>query len=110
MTPDQIEEALEQPEFNKPLQELATARIAMEDATVAYGSALGEAVTQKDLDEASQELDDMEYEFFEKMASPFGELAGHEDAPTEIIKAYYLGIKARLLKPENRIKEAMNNG
>ncbi len=103
MTPDQIEAALEQPEFHKPLMELARARIALEAATDEYVRVFGETVGP----DVYEDLDDRENDFFEDMAGPFGETAGHEDAPADVIKAYYNTLKTTLLSPQHRLKAAL---
>lgn len=108
MTPDQIEEALEQPEFNKPLQELAKARIAFEPIAENYYTASGGTFDSDEAEAMTETLDEREYEYFENMALPFGDTADHEDSAAEIIREVYKGIKANLLKPENRLKEALS--
>ncbi len=104
MTPDQIEAALEQPEFHNPLRELAKARIALESATDSYVGVFGETVGP----DVYEDLDDREMEFFESLAGPFGETAGHEDAPADIIKDYCGALKATYLSPEYRLEEAIS--
>lgn len=111
MTPEQIEEALEQPEFNKPLMDLAKKRIAVDTALEEWADVVGgERYDHEDFEADMDTLDDKEHEFFEDFAGPFEVTTGCQATATDIIKTYYQGIKTRLLKPENRIKKAMNNG
>ncbi len=106
MTPEQIEAALEQPEFNNPLMELARARIALDIVLDTYEMAL-EGPNGEGYAEAMEAFDNREADFFEGMAGPFGETAGHEDAPEQVIKDYYNTLKATLLSPQHRLKEAI---
>ncbi len=107
MRPEAIEAALEQPEFNNPLMALAKARIALEGAMTNYDYVIGDFCFLEP-EEALELLDEREMDFFEDMAGPFGETAGHEDSPADIIKNYYTGIKTTLLSPQHRLKEAIS--
>ncbi|MCK4788285.1 MAG: hypothetical protein KAV87_31375 [Desulfobacteraceae bacterium] len=107
MTSEQIEEALEQPEHGNRLLKLAKARIALENAIEDFDSATN---PDEDLDDCTAVLDvaqEFEQWVFEDIALPFFPTDSITQA-IEIIQDHYKGIKARLLKPENRIREALS--
>lgn len=106
MTPDQIEEALEQPEFNKPLQILAKAEIALEQAAEVFQSALGATYHfEGAVATLADEIGDAVHDFAYDVSESFPETSFDRQ---EIILEAYKGIKANLLKPENIIKEALS--
>lgn len=106
MTPEQIEIALWAD--CKSLQDLAKARIALEEALSTYADALGNACNDDDYHNTLQEFDDLEGDFFTDIAGPFEVTTGCAADAEDIVKTVFKEIKARLLKPENRIKESLS--
>lgn len=107
MTPEQIEAALEQPEFNSPLAKMAALAITLEKTANEIDDMDVEDMSLSDI--VADILCEIEHSFCDNMSLPF---SGEETGafPVDTVKKVYQGIKARLLSPEYRLKAALKSG
>ena len=112
MTPEDIEKALEQPEFNKHLVQLAEAEVFLEKAVEQLDAAMrlfNETFDFMDNFGIPDILTDEKNDFFKALCLPLGNTAAHLDNPWEIAEDYYNDIKARLLSPAYRLKQTLES-
>lgn len=106
MTPEQIEAALELAPHAKQIKDLAQAEINVKTALQAFES------ETDNRDEGRwegwmEDLTDMKEGVFEDIAGAFDLSIFCTATVQEIVEDHYKGIKARLLSPEYRLKDAV---